>query len=149
MKTRLLTSIAVALCSLVLLSGCVEPAEVTKLRRMQEPRVLAGTASAEQFWLKADAIAQAYRAPASERARLAEMIEIGRRADLGEISLDDYRAHHARVLARYEAQREEARRIAARRWSRVLGAVAVPPSPRLAQAGRQKVVQSKTPRACR
>jgi len=143
MKTRLLTSIAAALCSLVILSGCIEPVEVTKLRRMQEPRVLAGTASAEQFWLRADEIALAYKAPASERARLAEMIEIGRRADRGEISLDDYRAHHARALARYEAQREEARRIAARRWSRVLSAAATPQPSRLARAAERHAARGQ------
>lgn len=149
MRIRLLTSIAAALCSLVILSGCIEPVEVTKLRRMQEPRVLAGTASAEQFWLKTDAIAQAYKAPASERARLKEMIRIGRRADRGEISLKAYRAYHARALARYEAQREEARRIAARRWSRVLSAAAAPPPSQSAYAGGEKVAQGKTPGAGR
>ena len=137
MKTRLVTSIAAALCSLVILSGCIEPVEVTKLRRVQEPRVLAGTASAEQFWLRADEIALAYKAPTSERARLAEMIEIGRRADRGEISLEAYRAHHARALARYEAQREEARRIAARMWSGIFIASATPPPSRVARAAER------------
>lgn len=144
MRIRIPKSIAAALSSLVILSGCIEPVELTKLRRIEEPRVLAGTASAEKFWLKADAIARAYKAPASERARLAEMIKIGRLADRGEISLEAYRAYHAHALARYEAQRKEARRIAARMWSRVFSAATSPAASRLARAGGDRVSQSKS-----
>ncbi len=121
MRIRSLRSAATALCALILLTGCIEPPELTLLRRTQEPRVLAGTASAERFWRKADAIAQAYKAPAAERARIARMAEIGRRADRGQISLQAYQAHHAAALARYEAQRKAARRDASRMWSRVFG----------------------------
>jgi len=108
----------------IMLAGCIEPAELTKLRRMQEPRVLAGKASAEDFWRRADAIAQAYRAPASERKRLAEMIEVGRQADRGQISLEVYRVYHTRAFVRYEAQRENARRNGARILSCAISKVA-------------------------
>lgn len=131
MRLRTLRSTAAALCALILLTGCIEPPELTLLRRTQEPRVLAGTASAERFWRRADAVAQAYRAPAKERAQIARMVEIGRRADRGQISLQAYRAHHAAALARYEAQRQAARRDAARLWSRVLGGEETPAPVRL------------------
>jgi outer membrane murein-binding lipoprotein Lpp len=149
MRLHLLRSIMAAVSALTILSGCIEPVELTKLRRIQEPRVLAGAASAEQFWSRADAIAHAYKAPASERARLAEMVAIGRRADRGQISLETYRVHHARALARYEDQRKEARRIATRMWSRVFSAAAVPLPSRLARAGEQRVSRGQAVMTCR
>jgi len=149
MKLRLLKSFVVALTASVILTGCIEPVELTKLRRIEEPRVLAGAASAEQFWLKADAIAQAYKAPASERARLAEMIAIGRRADRGQMSMGAYREHHAHAIARYEAQRREARRIATCEWSRVFNNAADHASSYMVRAHGQRAPRSGAAIACR
>ena len=149
MRHRSLISIVAPLVALVILSGCIEPVELTKLRRVHESRVLVGAASAEQFWIRADAIAQAYKAPASERARLAEMIEIGRRADWGHISLGAYRVHHDSAIARYEAQRKHARRMAARMWSRVFSSRAAHPQSRPAPAVEQKAWGGQTTTAGR